>query len=257
MSFEKRKCYCGVEFDLTVKNKKYCSKKCGQKVKDETHANKKKSLGIKRNQIIVNKNCEQCGIFFKYGRNKNKRFCSNKCSSESRRKFLNIPECLAEADRKLDKNIGYVRIYVPMHPRANSRGYVYEHMVIAEQVIGRSLLKNEIVHHKNGVRWDNRPENLEVMDKESHSELGGQREEDLINLEYTHPFDKNNRPEWFNKKIEINSIKNEFKLINKYIILGELNFLSVSAIARKYNVTRYTVESFIKIKIPNFIKFRA
>ena len=32
-------------------------------------------------------------------------------------------------------------------------------------MIGRILDKNEVVHHKNGKRWDNRPENLEVMDK--------------------------------------------------------------------------------------------
>ena len=64
-----------------------------------------------------------------------------------------------------------------MHPEANTWGYVYEHRVLAEQIIGRKLMSNEIVHHKNGKRWDNRKENLEVMDKSEHGKLHGQREE--------------------------------------------------------------------------------
>lgn len=66
-----------------------------------------------------------------------------------------------------------------MHREANTRGYVYEHRIIAEEIIGRQLEKNEIVHHKNGVRWDNRKENLEVMDMIAHAKLHGQRKEDL------------------------------------------------------------------------------
>ena len=59
-------------------------------------------------------------------------------------------------------NSGYVRIRIPGHPRATSTGYVLEHIVVMEAKLGRSLLPNERVHHRNGRRDDNRPENLEL-----------------------------------------------------------------------------------------------
>lgn len=57
-----------------------------------------------------------------------------------------------------------------------SNGYVYalaagkhqlEHRVIAAQMLGRPLLKQEVVHHKNHVITDNRPENLEIIPSQS------------------------------------------------------------------------------------------
>lgn len=93
------------------------------------------------------------------------------CAQNARKKYLNIPDCLENSHRKIDKNIGYVRIYAPMHKEANTWGYVYEHRLIAENKINRELLPNEIVHHKNGLRWDNRLENLEIMTKYEHGKI--------------------------------------------------------------------------------------
>lgn len=57
---------------------------------------------------------------------------------------------------------GYVLIRSPGHPMADSRGYVYEHRLVMSEAIGRALEPGEQVHHRNGDKTDNRPENLEL-----------------------------------------------------------------------------------------------
>ena len=48
------------------------------------------------------------------------------------------------------------------HPRAGRNGYVFEHVLVMEDLLGRHLMPGETVHHLNGLRNDNRPENLEL-----------------------------------------------------------------------------------------------
>jgi hypothetical protein len=51
---------------------------------------------------------------------------------------------------------------MPDHPSADKSGCVYEHRLRMEEMLGRPLVAGESVHHKNGLRDDNRPENLEL-----------------------------------------------------------------------------------------------
>lgn len=68
-------------------------------------------------------------------------------------------------------NDGYVKAYAPQHPHANKEGYVKLHRIIIENKIGRYLNENEVVHHINHDRQDNRIENLKLMDKKEHMRM--------------------------------------------------------------------------------------
>jgi hypothetical protein len=73
---------------------------------------------------------------------------------------------------------GYVLLFEPKHPNARKDGYVAEHIKVMAAKLGRPLERFEEVHHKNGIRHDNRPENLELWAR--GMQPPGSRVSDLI-----------------------------------------------------------------------------
>ncbi len=69
------------------------------------------------------------------------------------------------------KRHGYIFIYSPEHPFPTERNYVKRSRLVMEKHIGRYLKSTEFVHHFNGIKDDDRIENLVVLTKGEHKRL--------------------------------------------------------------------------------------
>ena len=111
--------------------------------------------------------CDQCKAeYFTYPSSLKKsksHFCSKTCERESK-KLHNTRESWRGGH--IGKTTGYFYI------RIDGKD-VGEHILVAEKKIGRRLTPDEVVHHINGNKLDNRPENLQVMTNSEHVKLHG------------------------------------------------------------------------------------
>ena len=141
---------CEALFSPYRKTSKYCSKRCKRIAK----ANREKA----RNETI----CVVCKTAFYPNRTKGQKaakYCSSKCFGVGRQ----VPRV-----GKVYKG-GYVWLWCPEHPISRAgHNRRPEHRLVMEKILGRFLDKSEIVHHINGIKDDNRPENLMIVTNKTH-----------------------------------------------------------------------------------------
>ncbi len=107
--------------------------------------------------------CIVCGDTWE-ARRPNRRFCSPSCANGGHFHF-------SWNGGKYINEDGYVLLWAPNHPAAHGGKYVLEHRLVMERHLGRLLRRDESIHHRNGIKSDNRIENLEVMSPSKHSRL--------------------------------------------------------------------------------------
>jgi hypothetical protein len=106
--------------------------------------------------------CPYCAKDF-LARAKSTLFCSRSCGAKGGKPRDKKPAVWFRSNAS-----GYIEGYIW---RDGMRVQVTQHRVVAERAIGRKLLPTEDVHHLNGNRADNRPENLQVIDHGTHSRI--------------------------------------------------------------------------------------
>lgn len=132
---------------------------CGKSFKPKTKNYKAKFCSYKCNALV--NGYRKGHIFIKGGEKgwiKRGQRLSRKTEFKSRGK-----------NGRYKSNQGYILIYKPEHPYANSSQCVQEHRLVIEKYTGRYLTKDEVVHHKNRIKDDNRIENLILINKKKHA----------------------------------------------------------------------------------------
>jgi hypothetical protein len=128
--------------------------------------------GVARTNKIAT--CGNCGKdFTRPMRSNRKKCCSQSCANKlgNSKRGSPGPKNGNWKGGKKNHAAGYVLQWV------KGRGHLLEHRLVMEKLMGRRLERYEEVHHKNGIRHDNRPENLELWVKR---QPGGQRAKDLL-----------------------------------------------------------------------------
>ena len=107
--------------------------------------------------------CDTCGKLYKPRNNVvGIKYCSRICYYRHKKGIKRV---------EYRYSWGYKYIFSPNHPHANDGRYVAEHRLVMEKKLGRFLTSNEVIHHKNHDKQDNRIENLELYDRAQHAKI--------------------------------------------------------------------------------------
>lgn len=153
---------CGKSFRPRSSGQKSCSYECADAL---------------RRTAKRNTHCAHCGKPLAANVHPKVRFCSQSCAQKERSR---TGQSHAQIGTKQQHVSGYVIVKVGVgYPGGNSTGWMLEHRYVMQEALGRPLQAHERVHHKNGVRGDNRPENLELWTIQK-KDPAGQRQLDRI-----------------------------------------------------------------------------
>jgi hypothetical protein len=166
---------CGVEFHGSNKITKYCDLKCSRKAElDKKRARLKNDPIFREHRNKLERERRKRG-----GRDKTKHAIKEKERYRKKHAILSDSDLkIAPRGSGTINKHGYRQVQAKGHPNAWRTGYIFEHVLIMSSHLKRPLTNHERVHHKNGIRHDNRIENLELWSK---SHPYGQRVEDKIN----------------------------------------------------------------------------
>ena len=126
--------------------------------------------------LVCSSKWEEKASCIKRGRS----YCSSKCYHIARKGCKNLKNSGARLEIRLAKHPrwkggrlinadGYVMVRFPPSTLCPKGGYRLEHRLVMEKELGRALKSTEIVHHKNGVKTDNRVSNLEITNRSRHT----------------------------------------------------------------------------------------
>ena len=116
---------------------------------------------------MANITCKKCKRGF-VGE-KRRQYCTKSCSVKAQhdRGEVGFEKFNPRWNGGIHWDRGYRMLYRPGHSLADSLGYVYEHRLVMEEY----LFEGAIVHHRNGIKHDNRQENLEVITRAEHNRV--------------------------------------------------------------------------------------